>query len=233
MPLSSLTGGHPLSHNTPRTAWGPDALPAVGAVRVCLGFTHCKWHTHNPPYQFLLPSWKWQRGSGKESVLVGESGWRISVTEPHSCPTSHVGPSWLLSSLLLFPSWHTWLPWMTELGKAPALWGAVSQIPGLGMQTKRKAVTGLPGSGWTESMWHTECLLPQWLIYQYIQKCCLKGKPLQPIIVNARVPWEVIPLLFSTSRETCILCKQRNTENCSMVLGEIPIYLSLVRSKAT
>ena len=76
------------------------------------------------------------------------------------------------------------------------------------------------------------CFLSDELISKFWHAVSRGNKPLQPMIMNARVPWEVIPLLSSTGRKTCVLCNQRNKENHSIVPGGIPVYLSLIRSKA-
>ena len=100
VPRSSLTG----AAVSPTTDHGqPGCFPRSGGSEDGSGIpTQQVTRTHNPLHQFLWPSWKQQQAGRKESVFLGESGWKASVMESQFCPTLRVGPPWLLP-LTAFP----------------------------------------------------------------------------------------------------------------------------------
>ena len=143
----SLSPNRGLPSLPQQTTDSQGAFPGVRAARMGLGIPPSKWQTHNPPYQVLRPSRRQQQGSRKESVLLGESGWRASVIEPRFCPTLHMGPTWLLPphcfshvGTLFFPGWLNWgrlpppegFPGVSVVKNLPANAGDTGFIPGSG-----------------------------------------------------------------------------------------------------
>lgn len=147
-----------------------------------------------------------REGVGRNQFQWGEPGWRFNSW----CYTFVPLSLWIQdSSLTCFSQIGMLYILNVRIGKAEGLYpltGNVTDSRHRDINQKQICGGACLEIVKLRTMWDIKYLLPQWLTCQWIQmSSSLRGKALQPIIVNALVLWEVIPVLFHISWNTCIL----------------------------